>query len=209
MKRRQALAAVVTALTRGAAGCSGGGGTDTETTGATATPTPTSTPTATATATPTATPTPTPTQPTHEVGESFTLGSVRYTVDALFTADALGPTRTEEADGTFLLAVFTVENLRSETLNSPVGEVTLRAEGVIKNLDRGASEAAAADDRLDVESLAAATVAPNETAQGVIGFDAPAGPDYRLEVPPPSGDGTAHVVPVGDLADVERLQSGI
>lgn len=216
MKRRRALAAFGTALAGGLAGCSGGdgdgGGGETETpagTGtATATATPRSTPTPTPTATATATATPASSTPTHDLDESFTVGegssAIGFTFRRFFRAQELGPMRTEEAVDTFLIVILTVRNPQSQSIDVPSPNMKLRASGVIKNVDDGASEAAGSDDRLDVRSIASATVPPGESVTGAIVYDAPTGHDYRIVITP-AGSGSDHAVPVGDIADLESL----
>jgi hypothetical protein len=216
VKRRPILAACATALTAGLAGCSGGGdggsggeaeGTD----AATPTETPTATPTETPTSTPTATPE--PSVVTESVGQAFTVGegdrTVRYTVQELLQAQALGPTQNEEATDTYLIVVMTVENPQSRTLDVPVGNVRLRASGTVKNVDLNASGALGEDRRVDVDAIATASVPAGESVTGGVVYDAPTGNDYRLEFTPLDGaEGRPHEVPVGDIADLDAIESG-
>lgn len=216
MKRRQILLAGGTALAAGIAGCSGGSGGDGE--GA-ATDEPTDTETEMATETPAETPTPTatgtpePSVVTESLEQSFTVGegdrAVGYTFRRLLKAQALGPTQNEEADGTFLIVILTVENPQSRTIDVPVGNVRLRASGIVKNVDLAASEALGGDRRIDVDPIASASIPAGESVTGAIVYDAPTGNDYRIEITPLDGaGGRPHAIPVGDIADLDPLESG-
>lgn len=213
MKRRPLLVTCGTALAAGLAGCSGGGsGGEGATTDE---PTDTETPTATATDTPTPTPTatPEPSVVTESLGQSFTVGEgdrvVGYTVRQLLRAQALGPTQNEEANDTFLIVILTVENPQSRTIDVPVGNVRLRASGVVKNVNLAASEALGGDRRIDVDPIASASIPAGESVTGAIVYDAPTGNDYRIEFTPIDGaGGRPHVVAVGDIADLDPLESG-
>lgn len=216
MNRRSILAACGTALTAGLAGCSGGGtggsgGEDEATDEPTATETPTATPTETPTATPTATPE--PSVITESLGQAFTVGegerSVGFTVQELRRAQALGPTQNEEATDTYLIVVMSVENPQSRTIDVPVGNTRLRASGTVKNVDLNASEALGEDRRIDIRSIATASIPAGESVTGAVVYDAPTGNDYRIEFTPLDGaGGRPHEVPVGDIADVEAIESG-
>jgi hypothetical protein len=216
VKRRPILAACGTALSAGLAGCSGGGdGGNGGASGGTDAATPTETPTATPTETPTATPTetPEPSVVTESLGGAFTVGegdrAVGFTVEDLLRAQALGPTQNEEATDTYLVVVLTVENPQSRTIDVPVGNVRLRASGTVKNVDLNASEALGEDRRVDVDAIATASVPAGESVTGGIVYDAPAGNDYRLEFTPLDGaEGRPHEVPVGDIADLDAIESG-
>lgn len=215
MKRRPLLVTCGTALAAGLAGCSGGGsgGEGAETDEPTDTETPTATATDTPTPTPTTTATPGPSVVTESLGQAFTVGEgdrvVGYTVRRLLRAQALGPTQNEEANDTFLIGILTVENPQSRTIDVPVGNVRLRASGVVKNVDLAASEALGGDRRIDVAPIASASIPAGESVTGAIVYDAPTGNDYRIEFTPIDGaGGRPHVVPVGDIADLDPLESG-
>lgn len=204
-----------TALAAGLTGCSGSGddgGSGGETTDApTATATETATTTETATATETATPE--PSVVTESVGTAFTVGegdqSVRFTVRELLRAQALGPTQNEEATDTYLVVVATVQNPQTRTVDVPVGSVRLRATGTVKNVDLAASEALGEDRRVELDSIAAASIPAGESVTGGIVYDAPTGNDYRLVFTPLDGaEGRPHEVPVGNLADLDAIEGG-
>lgn len=212
--RRRHLLAVFGASVAGLAGCSGGGSGGGEPTSASDQPTDTATPTQTAspTATATATATPEPASVTESVGTAFTVGegdaAIGVTVRELTRAQALGPTQTEEADGTFVIVIMSVENPQSQSIDVPSDRMKLRAEGTIKNVDIDASEAVTSDSRLDVDSVAATSVTSGGTKTGAIVFDAPPEGDYRLEITPPSEAGRTHVVPVGPIGDLPAVEEG-
>ena len=203
MRRRQILVACGTALTAGLAGCSGGsGGGENE-----ATDEPTETATETATATPE------PSVVTESIEESFTVGegdrAVGFTFQRLLQAQALGPTQNEEATDTYLIAILTVDNPQSRTIDVPVGNMRLRASGVVKNVDLAASEALGGDRRIDVDPIASASIPAGESVTGAIVYDAPTGNDYRIEITPLDGaEGRTHELPVGDIADLDSLEGG-
>ena len=207
MKRRPILAACGTALFAGLAGCSGGdGGSGAEAEG-------TEAPTATETPTATPTETPEPSIVTESLGGAFTVGegdrAVGFTVQDLLRAQALGPTQNEEATDTYLVVVLTVENPQSRTIDVPVGNVRLRASGTVKNVDLNASEALGEDRRVDIDSIATASVPAGESVTGGVVYDAPAGNDYRIEFTPLDGaEGRPHEVPVGDVADLDAIEGG-
>ena len=209
------LVAGGTVLTASLAGCSGGGGDDGDqgTDEPTDTDTATATETATDTATATETATPEPSAVTESLGQAFTVGegdhAVGYTFQQLRRAQALGPTQNEEANDTFLIVILTVENPQSRTIDVPVGNLKLRAPGTIKNVDLAASEALGGDRRIDVDSIASASIPAGQSVTGAIVYDAPTGNDYRIEITPLDGaDGETHVLPVGDIADLDALESG-
>lgn len=209
MQRRRALTACVAALTCSLGGCSSWiGGSESET----AAETPTQTPTPTPAPTPTARPTLTAPGPTHELGESFTVGegadAIRYTVHRILKAKELGAADARTTQDLFFVVELTVENLQPEVIWVPTQQIALRAVGVLERVSRQASVAAESDSRLDVDSLTSQTVIPDGSVRGVVVFDAPPVFEYQLEfVPIGSDGGPNHYVPFG-LADVEPLPGG-
>lgn len=206
MNRRQYLAACAAV---GIAGCAGGdsggssdgssGGGDGNSDGGNSGGGGQSTATETPEPTPTATPTPSG-PPTHQVGESFTVGdgarSVRYTVQETGTAQEVGAdVVAEEADGTFLLVSLTLENVGDESFN------------VSSNLFQAVN---AEDQSYDVDTEALTVlgdsalifeqVNPGLSTEGQIVFDVPAG-EYRLRVEPAgfASTASAHVVELGSV----------
>jgi hypothetical protein len=217
VRRRSILVTCGAALTAGLAGCSGGGdgggsdGDETETDPAMDSATPTDTPTDTPTET--ATETPEPSTVTESVGQSFTVGegdrAVGFTFERLLRAQALGPTQNEEATDTYVIAILTVENPQSRTIDVPVGNMRLRATGTVKNVDLAASQALGEDRRIDVDSIASASIPAGESVTGGIVYDAPAGSDYRIEITPLDGaEGRPHELPIGDISELDALESG-
>ena len=201
MDRRQFLVACGVAAVAGCSGSSdsnpnggdssdgGGGGSGDGGDGGDSTPEPT----------PTETPTPSG-PPTHEVGDSFTVGSgeqsVRYTVTEMGTASEVGAdVVAEEADGTFLLVSLQMENVGDESFNVSSNLFTaLNAEDQEYDVDTDAL-ATLGDSALIFEQLN-----PGLSTEGQIVFDVPAG-EYRLRVDPAGLTSTAppHVVTLGSV----------
>jgi hypothetical protein len=209
MNRRTVVATLGSAALGSIAGCGGGGEEPTEegTEAATATATATATETATATATATATPAP----PTHALDERFVVGegneAVPYTVHEFRRSDRIGREGIgEDADGVFLTVHLTIENVRNNTRDVPTGNIVARSEGVRKNVDDGASETAANDDRIDEPSLALATIPGGESRTGVLVYDVPLGNEYRIEFTPTGDAGETHYVDVGPIGEVTDLE---
>lgn len=221
MERRRVLTACGTVLTGLLAGCSGGGGDSTATPTATETAAPTATatatetaePTATATETaePTATETPGPDGPTHELGESFTVGSgseaIGYRIIELFRADRIGSSaNTVTADGTFLIVVLELSNPRDEPLSFPNNSFLVWNEEQIRYLDDTATPKIDDDDRIDVQPIATSTVLSGSSKTGAVVFDLDPDRAYWIRINPTGGSGETHYVPIGTVSDVEALQ---
>jgi hypothetical protein len=235
MERRSLLVALGSAVAGGLTGYALGasGGNDAESTqsieaagaatpGATATPTetPTPTPTETSTPTPTETPTPAPTPtptptptpyPTHGFGESFVVSGAstefRYVVHSVFRSETVGRFGGIPAEGVYVGAVLTVENRTDSRTAVPVRSIILRG-GIKKYPKTEATNAAGRDDRIGEQSLANATLYPDEPVRGVVvyEFDPERATTLSLHAVPPDIDGpTPHVVPLGPLADLEPL----
>ncbi|MFB6298038.1 MAG: DUF4352 domain-containing protein [Salinirussus sp.] len=179
----------------------------------TVTATPTPTPTATATATPTAMATPTPTAtgpPTHALGERFVVGDGRrawaYRFHRFWRSQRIGISN-READGVYVVADVTVENLTGASSGVPIDSLVVRG-GVIKYPLVEASAAAANDPRLDTQSLAFAAVTAGATVRGVLAYDVPetASNDYFLRITPPGSSRSmtdaAHVVSIGPVTSL-------
>ncbi|MFB6160191.1 MAG: hypothetical protein ABEJ61_03335 [Haloferacaceae archaeon] len=187
---------------------------ETETT-TTSTATPTPTPTPTATATPTPTPAPTPSVPTHDLGVPFTVGegtsAIRYAFEAFYRAAELGDSiNAETPDGTYLVAVLTLENPQRTATSFPVSNVVARGDGTIRKIDRDGTEAIASDSRIDVPPIGYSSVVAGGSRRGAVAYDLPVEGRYRIEITP-SGkrDATPHVVPVGDIGGIEELKRSI
>ena len=184
--------------------------TPTATATSTATPTAAATPTATATSTPTPTATPRP-YPTHGFGEPFTVGGpsteFRYTVHGAFRADTVGRFGGIPAEGVYAGVVLTVENLTGSRRAVPLQSIVLRG-GVRKFPKADATNAAERDDRVGEQSLANATLYPDEPVRGVVVYDVEpedAG-DLSIHVVPPNIDGPVpNVVPLGPLSGLDEL----
>jgi hypothetical protein len=188
--------------------------TATDTPAPTPTETPTPTPAATPTPTPAATPTPTPTPsryPTHGFGESFAVSGAstdfRYVFHRVFRADTIGRFGGTPAEGVYVGAVLTAENRTNSRTAVPLKSIVLRG-GVRKFPDTDATNTAGLDDRVGEESLAKATLHPNEPVRGVVvyEFEPDAASDLSVHVTPPDIDGpTPHVVPLGPLSELDAL----
>jgi len=226
MERRYVLTACGTVLTGILAGCGGGGGGGggggdgggeaTETATATATATTTATETATATATetaePTATETPGPDGPTHDVGESFTVGSgdeaIGYRIVELFRADRVGSQANNDvADGTFLIIILELSNPRENEISFPNNNFQVWNEEQIRYLDDEATPKIGDDDRLDVTPIGTTTVLAGDSKTGAVVFDVDPDESYWLRINPTGDSGETHYVPVGPVSDVEELRS--
>jgi hypothetical protein len=227
MERRKLLTACGTVLTGMLAGCGGGGGDATPTGTATGTATATDTPEPTATATeapdPTATDTPEPTAteaassldgPTHDVGESFTVGSgneaIGYRIVEFFRADRVGSSANNStADGTYLIVVLDLTNPRDNILSFPNNNFLAWNEEQILYLDDEATPQIGDDDRIDVQPLGTATVLSGNTKTGAVVFDVDPDRNYWIRVTPTGDSGETHYVPVGLASEVQELQRSL
>jgi hypothetical protein len=231
MERRNVLTACGTVLTGLLAGCGGGGGggggdatpTGTGTATATDTPEPTATDTEAPepTATETETPEPTATEaasgpggPTHEVGESFTVGSgnqaVGYRIVELFRADRIGSSANNStADGTYLIVVLELSNPRDSPLSFPNNSFLAWNEEQILYIDDEATPQIGDDDRIDVEPIGTATVLSGSSKTGAVVFDVDPDRNYWIRANPTDGSGESHYVPVGLVSEVQELQSSM
>jgi hypothetical protein len=220
MRRRRVLAAL--GAVAATAGCVGQRGTESPTASSTATATGTGTGTAdeTATASETATATPTGTgtavedpapegPPTHALGERFVVEGgppVAYTFHRFARAARLGPIGREPDQGVFLVAECTVENLGDTPLVVPIESILLRG-GVRLVARQDDTDAASADDRLDLPPLTDETAFPDDPLRGVLAYDLPTTPgnDYYVRITPPDADAPEHRVPVGPVEDLPDL----
>jgi len=227
MERRRLLTACGTVIVGALAGCSGGGGEE-------ATPTGTAEPTATATAAPTATATETPTEtaeptatetatttaapgpsgPTHDIGESFTVGSgdeaIGYRIVDFFRADRVGSEASNSvADGTYLIVVVELSNPRNNAISFPNNNFLAWNEDQLLYLDDEATPTISDDSRIDVQPLGTATVLAGSSKTGAVLFDVDPDRSYWIRINPTGDSGETHYVPVGPVADVQELQSSI
>ncbi|MFB6194866.1 MAG: hypothetical protein ABEI80_01745 [Haloplanus sp.] len=226
MKRRRILGACSAAITGLLAGCSGGGGsstptaTETATPTATATATETATPTATATETPTATATPTPTAtpgpdgPTHELGESFTVGTggnrIGYRIIDLYRADRIGSSANyATADGTFVLVLLEISNPQDDITSFPRNEFLAANEEQIRYIHENATPKISDDPRIDAKPLGNATILSGSSKTGGVAFDLDMDRSYRLRIRPTGDGGETHYVPIGPVSDLPALQSSM
>ncbi|WP_248895576.1 DUF4352 domain-containing protein [Haloplanus halobius] len=212
MQRRQILATCGALATGLLAGC-GGGGTDATAT-ATATETATATPTATATETATATPTatPGPDGPTHDLDESFVVGTepdhIGYRIIDFYRADRIGSSANNAtADGTYLIILLELSNPQEEAISFPQNAFIVGNEDQLRYVDTGATPKIADDERLDVAPLATATVLSGSSKAGALVFDLDPDRSYRIRIHPTGDSGETHYVPIGAISDVEELQS--
>jgi len=222
MERRRVLTLCGTVTTGLFAGCSGGGGggsNPTETETETATPTATATPTETATATPTETATATPTEtpgpggPTHELDETFTVGSgddaLGYRIIDFYRTDYIGNSvNRETANGTFLLVIMELSNPQDAAVSFPRNNVAVVGGQTRRYLDQSGTRRLSDDDRLDAPALGSSTVPTGESQAGVVPFDIPAEGSYRLEISPLES-GETHYVSVGTLSEIQTLEGSI
>lgn len=206
MKRRTLVATLASVAIGSTAGCSGGSGGDETTTTEPTTATETSTPAAT----PTATGTPAP--PIHGLDEPFVVGegdhTIPYTVSGLYVADRIGHEGMGETadNGRFLIVILSIENVTDQTIDVPTGNLVVRGEGVIAHVDQAASETVASDDRINVPSLALATVPSGETRTGALLYDVSPDNSYRLRVTPTGDRGEVHYVSIGPIGDLRSLE---
>jgi len=221
MERRNVLTACGTVLTGLLAGCGGGGG-DATPTGTEPTATETEAPTATATQAPDPTATETdastataaasgPDGPTHDIGESFTVGSgneaVGYRIVDLYRADQVGGSANNStADGTYLIVILELSNPRDSALSFPNNNFLAWNEEQVLYLDDGATTQISDDDRIDIDPLGTATVLSGSSKTGAIVFDVDPDRTYWIRVTPTGDSGETHYVPLGVVSDIEELQ---
>jgi hypothetical protein len=230
MERRRILTTCGTVIVGALAGCSGGGGdgeatpTGTAEPTATATEAPTATATATETATETAEPTatetatttaaPGPSGPTHDIGESFTVGSgdeaIGYRIVDLFRADRVGSDANNSvADGTHLIVVVELSNPRNDPISFPDNSFLVWNEEQILYLDDGATPKISDEPRIDVQPLGTATVLGGSSKTGAVVFDVDPDQTYWIRINPTGDSGETHYVPVGPVSDVQQLRSSM
>jgi len=221
MERRNVLTACGTVLTGLLAGCGGGGG-DATPTGTEPTATETEAPTATATQAPDPTATETdastataaasgPDGPTHDIGESFTVGSgneaVGYRILELYRADRVGGSANNStADGTYLIVILELSNPRDERLSFPNNNFIAWNDEQIRYLDEQATTQIGDDDRIDVTPIGTATVLSDSSKTGAVVFDVDPDRTYWIRVNPTGDSGETHYVPLGVVSDIEELQ---
>lgn len=217
MDRRTLLSSLGAGCLALLAGCNTG----TESTPtATRTATPTATPTRTRTATSTPTPTPTATAtstptaggpPRHALGERFVVGEGNrawgYTFRRFLRAERVGVSN-REANGVYVVADATAENLTGRAAPVPIESIVLRG-GVIEYVLQGVTDTAASDNRLETKSLATISLAAGQSARGILVYDVPDDPskDYFLRIAPPdtAAEETVHVVPIGSVGSLTSL----
>lgn len=223
MKRRTVLTKCGTLVTGALAGCSGGGGstetpTETPTGTATATPTatetatPTETATETATDTPTATATATPSAPTHQTGETFTVGTgdnaIRYTIHGFYRSDRLGSDASHtDAEGTFLVVILTLGNPQQQSISFPNNDFLAVNDTTIRYIDDSGTRSIDNDDRINVPPIGDATVLAGSSKKGAVAFDLDPSQSFRLKITPPGADDPVHYVPVGPISEVQQLEN--
>lgn len=225
MERRTVLTGCGTVLAGLLAGCSGGGdeatatetgtaaatATATEAPTATATETETAEPTATETAEPTATATPGPDGPTHDLGESFTVGSgseaIGYRIIELYRADRIGSqANSSTANGTFLIIILELSNPRNSSISFPNNNFLVWNEEQIRYLDDGATPKIGDDDRIDVQPIGTTTVLSGSSKTGAVIFDVDPDRTYWIRINPTGDSGETHYVPIGAVSEVQELQ---
>jgi len=222
MERRRVLTACGTVLTGMLAGCGGGGeatptGTETATETAEPTATETAEPTATETAEPTATETatatatPGPDGPTHDVGESFTVGSgneaIGYRIIDFFRADQVGSeANSTTADGTYLIVLLELSNPQDSSISFPNNSFLVWNEDQIRYLDDRATPKIGDDDRIDTQPIGTATVLAGNSKTGTVLFDVDSDQSYWIRISPTGDSGETHYVRVGPISEVEELQ---
>lgn len=146
--------------------------------------TPTPTPDRSANAgdsTPTATPT--PSEPTHQVGETFTVGSgeyqVEYTVENVRTTDRIGGEFGAEADGEFVVVELSMENTADESFTVSSNRYQL-VDGQDRAYDVDSESVFYLDDPVAFEQLN-----PGVSTSGAIVFDVPTDQSVRrLQIRP-------------------------
>jgi hypothetical protein len=222
VRRRTVLAALGAALAA-AAGCGSRGEGAPETPADTPTPesstpastaeetrSPTATPAGTATETSGSVGIETTTEPTHGLDERFVVDGqppIAYTFHRFARAERLGPIGREPDQGAFLVAECTVESLAGSPIAVPIEDIVLRG-GVRLFARQDDTDAAAADDRIDLPPLTDETVFPETPLRGVLAYDLPAAPDndYYVQITPPGEAETpVHRVPVGPLESLPEL----
>jgi hypothetical protein len=221
--RRRTLLSALGAALAAAAGCGGRGEGPAETpaSASESADTASATPAPTDAETPTPAPTTTETStggvgiqttevPTHRLDERFVVEGqqpIAYTFHRFARAERLGPIGREPDQGSFLVVECTVENAAREPMPVPIEDIVLRG-GVRLFARQDDTDAAAADDRVDLPPLTDETVFPDVPLRGVLAFDLPAAEsnDYYLRITPPGDPETpVHRVPVGTLESLPEL----
>lgn len=142
---------------------------------------------------------------THEIGESFTVGSgdqsIEYrVVDAFFQGTVGSSTLGEEADGIYFVVILDMENVGQESFD--ISDRHLRA---VDDQDRefeadfGASAYADNDPRIDAEGIGYEQLNPGLTITRSVIFDVNPGAEYQLKIEPAGvfSGADAHYIPVG------------
>lgn len=140
----------------------------------------------------------------HEIGESFTVGgdaqSIEYRVTDAFYQESIGASRTEKADGLFLVVVLEMENVGDNSFD--ITDRHLRAvdeQDRVFEADFGASAYANNDPRIDAEGIGYEQLNPGLTTTRAVIFDVNPGSEYQLKIKPTGvfSSADAHYVTVG------------
>lgn len=129
-------------------------------------------------------------RPTHEVGDTFTVGSgestVEYTVNSVSSHTELGGEFTsEEPNGIFLVVQLEMTNQTDETID--VSSNHLKAIDSDENqfdADAGASVYVESDPEIEAEGISFEQLNPGLSTSGAVVFDVAPGDSYRLLVEP-------------------------
>lgn len=158
---------------------------------------------------PTEEPTETEQNTTHEIGESFEVGSgaqsIRYTVQEALVADKVGTEAlSEEADGKFVIVILTMENIGDESLD--ITSRNLRLVDSEKREFESDIEAATyleQDPRIDVEPITFDQLQPGLEVERAVIFDVAPGESYAFKANPEGLFSTAdsHYVPLGEVSE--------
>lgn len=149
--------------------------------------------------------------PTHGIGETFELRNVEYEVTGVYQADELGSaTNQVTADGVFLVTVVSVTNNSETTLDFPGTIFRLRSGESWRYLNERASDAAAADDRINLNSWVGGSVATGASRTRVAAFDVDPSKAFDLMFLPPEGaEAQSHFVALGEAGGMDYLRGAV
>lgn len=145
--------------------------------------------------------------PTHEIGDSFTVGdgdqTVEYIVNSASTANAIGGEYTQqEANGIYLIVELEMTNQTGETIDVSSNHLkAVDSEGNQFDADTGAGIYLSQDSRFDTEGISFEQLNPGLSVDGAVIFDVAPGAGYGLLVEPVGFFSSAnpHLVTLGNI----------
>jgi len=145
--------------------------------------------------------------PTHEIGESFTVGdgdqTVEYIVNSVNAYSEIGGQFTsEQASGVYAVVEMEMTNQSNETIDVSSSHLKLvNAQDQQFDASTGASIYAESDSRIQAEPISFEQLNPGLSTSGVVVFDVNPGATYDLLVNPVGifSSANSHRVTLGEI----------